>query len=116
MIKVTDTAKFAVRTTEEFFMMNYNNMTDAEINVRMRELSNILEGDCTKSAWDKAYNEYFYLKAVQDERYRKRNQNAFDAFYEKFIKGKTWEEIDPEAWSFYSDWHKDMYGYRPKYI
>jgi hypothetical protein len=26
------------------------------------------------------------------------------------------EEIDPKAWDFYSDWHKDMYGYRPRTI
>lgn len=97
-------------------MMNYEAMTNAEISKRIRELSNILDGDCTTKAWDEAYSEYCKLRNVQDERYRVENQEAFDAFYAKHIKGKTWKEIDPEAWQCYSDWHKDMYGYRPHYI
>lgn len=97
-------------------MMNYNTMTNEEISRRIRVLSNILNGDCTTEAWNEAYKEYNRLRDVQDERFRAENQADFDAFYEKHIKGKTWAEIDPEAWSFYSDWHKDMYGYRPKSI
>lgn len=97
-------------------MMNYNAMTDAELNERIRELSNILDGNCTTEAWSEAYDEYCKARVVQDERYRERNQSAFDAFYAKHIEGKTWEEIDPEDWGFYSDWHKDMYGYRPRHV
>ena len=96
--------------------MNYNQLTDAELNQRINELSNILEGDCTNEAWNKAYDEYSKLTAIVDERYRERNQADFDAFYAKHIQGKSWEEIDPEAWGFYSDWHKDMYGFRPRHI
>ena len=96
-------------------MMNYNAMTDAELNKRIRELDDILLGDCTTKAWDNAYKERGKLSAILDERYRERNQEAFDAFYEKHIKGKSWEEVDQEAWGFYSDWHKDMYGFRPRH-
>lgn len=97
-------------------MNNYTTMTDAELNSRIRELSNILDSNPIGEAWDKAYSEYCELTYEQDERYRERNREAFNAFYEKHIKGKTWEEIDPEAWGFYSDWHKDMYGFRPRTI
>lgn len=90
-------------------------MTTAEINNRIRELTAILDG-YAEGDWNKAYSEYCELTAILDERYRAENQASFDAFYEKHIKGKAWEEIDPEAWSFYSDWHKDMYGFRPKSI
>lgn len=90
-------------------------MTTAEINVRIRELTAILDG-YAEGDWSKAYSEYCELTAILDERYRAENQASFDAFYEKHIKGKTWEEIDPEAWDCYSDWHKDMYGFRPKSI
>lgn len=93
----------------------YNAMTDEEISIRINELSVILNGAMGDS-WDKAYTEYSRLRAIQDERYRERNQEAFNAFYEKHIKGKRWEEIDPANWDFYSDWHKDMYGYRPRTI
>ena len=97
-------------------MMDYKNMTDAELTKRINLLGDILNGDCTAEAWGEAYYEYCVIRAVQDERYRERNQSDFDAFYEKHIKGKRWEDIDPEAWGCYSDWHKDMYGYRPKHI
>lgn len=96
-------------------MKTYQSMTTAEINSRINELSTILNGNMDDS-WDKAYKEYSELTAILDERYRAENQTSFNAFYEKHIKGKTWEEIDQEAWDFYSDWHKDMYGYRPRTI
>ena len=97
-------------------MKNYNAMTDAEISKRMDELADILDCGCTTDAWDEAYSEYRKLWDIQSERYRERNQAAFDAFYAEHIEGKSWEEIDPEDWSWYSDWHKDMYGFRPKHI
>jgi hypothetical protein len=102
-------------TKGEFTMKTYNAMSDTEINERINELSNILNG-AVDERWDGAYNEYCKLRAIQDERYRTENQVKFNAFYEKHIKGKAWEEIDQEAWDFYSDWHKDMYGYRPRTI
>lgn len=89
--------------------------TDA-IRQRVRELSDVLNGDPTTNAWDEAYKEYGRLNAVLDDRYRAENQAEFDAFYAEHIEGKTWEEIDPEDWEYYSDWHKDMYGFRPHSI
>jgi len=91
-------------------------MTTAEISRRIRELSDILSDDPCTDAWDEAYKEYGRLNAVLDERYKEENQIAFDAFYEAHIKGKAWEEIDPEDWGWYSEWDKDMYGFRPHII
>jgi hypothetical protein len=89
-------------------------MSTEAINSRVRELTTIL--DYGGEGWDDAYDEYCKLNIILDERYREENQSSFDAFYEKYIKGKSWEEIDPEDWSFYSDFHKDMFGFRPKRI
>lgn len=91
-------------------------MTTEDIKSRVRELSYVLDACVSGDDWDRAYTEYGRLNAVLDERYREENQAEFDAFYEKHIKGKQWEEIDPDAWQCYSDWHKDMYGFRPKCI
>lgn len=96
-------------------MKSYESMTTAEINSRIRELSAILDYGIDE-AWDAAYAEYCELNEVLNERYRRENQASFDAFYAKHIEGKSWEEIDPDDWGFYSDWHKDMYGFRPKSI
>lgn len=91
-------------------------MTTAEIKARIRELSIVLDGDPCSDAWDAAYSEYNALNAVLDERYREESQADFDAFYAEHIEGKSWEEIDPDDWDYYSDWHKDMYGFRPHKI
>lgn len=97
--------------------MDYNKMTSKELNNRLTELSLILNRTSPSSdEWDKAYDEYNRLALVLDERYREENEVSFNAYYEEHIKGRTWEEIDPSHWDFYSDWHKDMYGYRPKSI
>ena len=42
-------------------MNNYTTMTDAELNSRIRELSNILDSNPIGEAWDKAYSEYCEL-------------------------------------------------------
>lgn len=99
-------------------MMTYEAMTamtNAEISARISELSNALYF-ATGNEWDELYKEYVNLTDIIDERYREQNQAEFDAFYDRHIKGKSWEEIDPKAWQCYSDWHKDMYGFRPKHI
>lgn len=96
-------------------MNTFESMTNAQINERINELSSILNGAIDDN-WDKAYKEYNQLTAILDERYRAENMDSFNAFYEKHIKGKSWEEIRQEDWDFYSDWHKDMYGYRPRTI
>lgn len=100
-------------------MMTYEAMTamtTAEIKKRMDNLTILLESLIDPEPWHEYYEEYSDLSYILDERYREENQTAFDAFYKKHIKGKSWEEIDPEAWDFYSDWHKDMYGFRPHVI
>jgi hypothetical protein len=97
-------------------MNTYNTMTTDKINQRIRELTTLLESPIDPEPWHEYYREYNELTAILDERYRAENQSSFNAFYEKHIKGRSWEEIDPEAWDFYSDWHKDMYGYRPRTI
>lgn len=65
---------------------------------------------------DAHWGRYLELTALEDAEYREANQSNFDAFYKEHIQGKAWEEIDQEDWDFYSDWHKDMYGFRPSHI
>lgn len=102
-------------TTEGRKMMrNYSEMSSKELKDRQKELCKVLDYGIS-DAWDEAYKEYCEISAELDERYRKENQSAFDAFYKKHIQGRKWEEIDPEILDTYSDWHKDMYGFRPRH-
>ena len=95
-------------------MKPFATMSTDKINERIRELTAILNMGMSEE-WDKAYAEYSTLTAVLDERYREENRERFEAYYSEHIEGKSLSEIDPEVWDFYSDWHKDMYGFRPRH-
>lgn len=98
-------------------MMNMDfGMTVEEIRDRADRLGEELLYcyDCER--WSEVYEEYSILNGILDEIYREENQEAFDKFVNEHIRGLSWEEIDPDDWSFYSDWHKDMYGFRPRRI
>lgn len=86
-------------------------LSDKEINQRLNELSKLLDMD---TDWDKNYDEYCMLNAISNERYREENIEKFEQFFYKNIHCKEWEDINDETWDCYSDWHKDMFGYRPK--
>lgn len=97
-------------------MKNYG-MTVEEIRDRVNRLSDILDYiSPSEDAWQEAYDEYLILEGILDEIYREENQEKFDDFVNKYIRGRKYEEIDPDDLQFYSDWHKDMYGFRPRSI
>ena len=57
--------------------------------------------------------EWVFNYVEEEKRYREDNEPKIREYFEKNFEGKTWNEIDPDNWSFYSDWHKDVFGYRP---
>lgn len=63
--------------------------------------------------------EYFIGEVAEQEAYTRKNEPKLIAYWEKYFKGKTWEEVENDAtlysrFDFYSDWHKDVYGFRPR--
>lgn len=60
--------------------------------------------------------EMIYNCREEEERYRRENEPKIRAFFAEHIEGREWRCIDPEAWEFYSDWHKDVFGFRPHAI
>lgn len=60
--------------------------------------------------YDDEYDDglYFYEKQADD-------------YYNQYVKGHTWEEIENDEilmshFSFWSDLHKDAYGFRPRWV
>lgn len=49
----------------------------------------------------------------EEERYRRENEPKIRKFFAEHLEGKSWYEVDDNLWDFYSDWHKDVFGYRP---
>lgn len=56
--------------------------------------------------WDVAYKCYSTLWAIEDEEYREEHMQEFKAYEARMGE----PDFD---WDYYSDWHKDMFGYRP---
>ena len=54
---------------------------------------------------------YNYVDA--DRRYREENEPKIRKFFAEHIEGRSLWCIDDDVWDFYSDWHKDVFGYRP---
>jgi hypothetical protein len=50
---------------------------------------------------------------IVEELSKLKNPKHFTILHSKYIEGKTWEEIDQDTWGWYSDWHKEVFGYRP---
>lgn len=124
------------------------NATDEELTALYRRISNpTIKGNPMSSPMDMAMEDcytkeqneaikalYWAITAEQDERYRTANEPKIREYFNKYFKGKTWEQISAEQkaleeayeagkrgdelpdvgdWSWYSDWHKDTFGYRP---
>jgi len=58
--------------------------------------------------WDMPYHCYSVINSVEDEEYREENWEKFKAYEARM------NEPDFD-WDYYSDWHKDMFGYRPHF-
>ena len=60
------------------------------------------------------YDEWEKLNAIEKEEYAEKELPKITKYFEEYIKGKKWEDINPDIWDFYSDWHKDVFGFRPR--
>ena len=109
-------------TAEDMLLSQYPyNVTYEDIKAMDSEARNelyndvvaILDRQPTGVQWDLAYEVFNDITAVNDAEYYEENIDRFNAWCKEHIWGKAWEDIDPETLDFYSDWYKDMYGYRP---
>ena len=95
--------------------MDVKNTLTELLKARVNELSKKLDTIwCGSPEWDTTYDEYCKINAELDRRYKEENIEKFEQFFYKHIYGKKWSEIDSEILDSYSDWHKDMFGYRPR--
>lgn len=62
----------------------------------------------SKDEKDEAYDIYCTINDIEDDEYRDENMAAFKEYAARM------DEPDFD-WDYYSDWHKDMFGYRPHY-
>lgn len=83
-------------------------MSKADRKALYERLNRILTRQECDMEWDEAYEIYNTLRYIEDEEYREENMEKFKAYEARM------NEPDFD-WDYYSDWHKDMFGYRPHY-
>lgn len=59
---------------------------------------------------------YERLDAEFQRQYYEENVDKLWDFYHTYIEGKAASDIDPEDWDWFSDYHKDVYGFRPHFL
>ena len=89
-------------------------MTREERRNRINELSKILDFAMGEE-WSTAYDEYAKLEAEEQLEYREENEAKLWEYFDKYLAGKT-VEGQYEHFDWFSDYHKDVYGYRPHNI
>lgn len=113
-----------------FAQCDVRKLSDKEVNAAYDMVSKPFCGSLMDDAsygvypeWQCKLVEAVYWKAAneQDRRYRAANEDSVRAMFDRYFKGKTWEEIRGDEdlydlWGDYSDYHKDVYGYRPHAI
>ena len=80
-----------------------------EQKARMEAIEEELEmGDMTN------YDEWFNLDYLAHSEYVEKQLPELERYFNNHIKDKSINEIEPERWDWYSDWHKDVFGFRPR--
>ena len=90
------------RLMVQYYMDNYSS---AEL------LDMIGYGSDDEKALCEAYER---KEAEEQERYRKENEDKLWAFYREHLENNP--DADGYDWQWFSDWHKDVYGFRPHYL
>lgn len=96
-------------------MLVKNGLTDAEA-FEYAEAEDV-NAEASRYTWmeDEAYaqdNRYWDDEEDIDERFY---VEQLHNFFNEYIAGKTYDELDADAWDIYSDLYKDVYGIRPRW-
>lgn len=104
-------------------VVGFESWTDKELNELYSRLSkgmDMVYYDDKISEEHKALTEkaYWTVTAETDNRYRKEQEPKIRKFFMENFNGKSWNDIKADEelydnWGWYSDWHKDVFGYRP---
>lgn len=86
-----------------------------DVSELMRDVEYAYESDPIYQYKDIIEDMYWELDYIESDAYRKAYNDKFRAFEREHVHGTIFVG-DDEDYGFYSDWHKDMYGYRPHFI
>lgn len=86
-----------------------------ECSILYHELYKVLSENLDRASYESrfecfyndCYHDYFLLCAIEEEKYRE----YAEADFLEYASHKNEPNFD---WGYYSDWHKDLYGFRPR--
>ena len=78
-------------------------------------VSNYTEADYIAEKEEEAYWAEVEAREEAEREEEAREWRALNDFFNKYIAGKSYDEMDWDAWGYYSDWYKDVNGIRPRW-
>ena len=78
-------------------------------------VSNYTEADYIAEKEEEAREEAYWAEVYAEREEEAREWRALNDFFNKYIAGKSYDEMDWDAWGYYSDWYKDINGIRPRW-
>lgn len=103
---------------EQFFATSYE-----EVQAMSQEERDEVRAICEEHMnandnFNRYYKVYMTVSDVEDAEFYEDNESEIRAYFKKWFAGKTWDDICNndelrERWDFYSDYHKDVFGFRP---
>ena len=109
----------AQREIDAFAEMVYG-LDDSKLNDLYDALSKALDTiysngiDDAYDVWKRARARYDIVANESHERYVEANIDEFREYQKRYLERVALGVATPEEGDFYSDWHKDIYGFRPR--
>lgn len=107
LVKVLSTIEYAKAHLEHLKTHSYKDRDDYDFNVLGDLVDLTFYDDAYKEYHDLVWKTYLEVENAEDEAYRE----YAEADFLEFASHKGEEGFD---WDMYSDWHKDLYGFRPR--
>jgi hypothetical protein len=85
------------------------------VNEAVEAVCDYTEADYIAEKEEEAREEAYWAEVYAEQEAYTAEWRALNAFFNEHIAGKSYDELDADDWSYYSDWYKDVNGIRPRW-
>ena len=85
------------------------------VNEAVEAVADYTEADYVAEQEEQAREDAYWAEIARIEEDERLCADYEHEFFTKYIAGKSYDELDPEAYDFWSDLYKDAYGVRPRW-
>lgn len=91
-------------------------ITTDSINKQLTTIERNLKFETNKETIDKLEKTREFLNRILNNETSARSYETLLNYYNKFINKKNKDEVNPEDWEFYRDYHKEVFGFEPEFL